>query len=187
MSVSTQMEMLDVFYQKLESFSLKDNGSDIIKPVCEKANSLLDEEREVVQKLEKEVLKENEKEAELLRMMNEAKTVLDMHQQKVKEYQALLEQENELHKNLLKKIEVIKEDIRIETDNETAADDLSGESVKLAIFREMGILMKVDDDYQVKRSFLNTDDGHEVRSIPLENYNINTTSKFIWDFISKNM
>ncbi|GAA5811721.1 hypothetical protein MFLAVUS_005162 [Mucor flavus] len=108
-------------------------------------------------------------------------------ERKMQQYESKVVEKNLRRDKLLSELQDIEQHILNESDDDAIERNLKSETLKLVIYRKMGIQMQVEDDYPVRKAILTTRDGQDIRTIPIENHNTKQIVKNIWEFISKDL
>ncbi|KAG2237998.1 hypothetical protein INT48_002560 [Thamnidium elegans] len=156
-TLETTLSKLDNLCQELETtdfFSPKKKSKEAVESYYAKAKHSLDVEQFIIGELELDYNKGLEKERELLKEVKESENDMSTRQQQMEEYQNKVTEESLRRDKLLAELKYLEQQIENESNDEAIEQNLNSETLKLAIFRKMGIQMVVEDDYQVKKAIL---------------------------------
>ncbi|GAA5804327.1 hypothetical protein HPULCUR_009814 [Helicostylum pulchrum] len=188
--LETTLSKLDDLCQELEKtdfFSPNKRSKEEIEAYYDKVEHSLKVEQFIIRELELDYNKGVQKERDMLRAVEDSENKIRTRQEQMEQYESKVTEEVLRRNKLLSELEYLEQQIENESNDEAIEQSLNSETLKLAIYRKMGIQMQVEDDYQVKKAILTTRDGQDIRTIPIENHNNKQIVKNIWEFISKDL
>ncbi|KAI9267017.1 hypothetical protein EDC94DRAFT_657401 [Helicostylum pulchrum] len=189
--LETTLSKLDDLCQELEKtdfFSPNKRSKEEIEAYYDKVEHSLKVEQFIIRvELELDYNKGVQKERDMLRAVEDSENKIRTRQEQMEQYESKVTEEVLRRDKLLSELEYLEQQIENESNDEAIEQSLNSETLKLAIYRKMGIQMQVEDDYQVKKAILTTRDGQDIRTIPIENHNNKQIVKNIWEFISKDL